>query len=99
MTPCWVARRLGMDKGKDARQTLEGYLKELHLPAFRAVYEELARQARQESLSYQQYLLGLAQRECQERRNKRGERLVHESRAAPGESGAGLGLKRAPPEG
>ena len=35
----------------------QAYLKELHLPAFRASYEELARQAQQEALSYEQYLL------------------------------------------
>jgi DNA replication protein DnaC len=87
-----------MDKGKDARQTLEGYLKELHLPAFRSGYEELARQARQESLSYQQYLLGLAQRECQERRNKRVERLLHESRLPLEKSWPALDLQRLPPK-
>ena len=69
-----------MDKGKDVKQTLEGYLKELHLPGFRSGYEELARQAQQEGLSFEQYLLGLAQRECQERRQKRVERLLRDSR-------------------
>ena len=36
--------------------------------------------AQQESLSYERYLLGLAQRECQERRNNRIERLLRQSR-------------------
>ncbi len=85
-----------MEKGKDVRPVLEACLRELHLPAFRAGYEELARQARQESLSYQQYLLGLAQRECQERRNKRVERLLHESRLPLEKSWSALDLKRLP---
>ncbi|HEX2185770.1 MAG TPA: IS21-like element helper ATPase IstB [Chloroflexota bacterium] len=97
MTPCWGARRLGMEKGKDPRQMLEGYLKELHLPAFRSGYEELARQAQQEGLSYEQYLLGLVQRECQERRNKRVERLLHESRLPLEKSWQALDLKPLPP--
>ncbi len=58
-----------MEKNKDVKETLVAYLKELHLPAFRSSYEELARQAQQEGLRFEQYLLGLAQRECQERRN------------------------------
>src|SRR5947209_20500550 len=75
-----MARRLVMQKSKDSKEMLVAYLKELHLPAFRASWEELARQAQQEGHNYEQYLLGLAQRECQERRNKRVERLLHDSR-------------------
>ena len=85
-----------MDKGKDAKGRLESYLRELHLPAFRAGYEELALQAQQEGLSHQQYLLGLAQRECQERRDKRVERLLHESRLPLEKSWPALDLKRLP---
>ena len=69
-----------MAKNEDVKEILAAYLKELHLPAFRASYEELARQAEQEGLSFEQYLLTLATRECQERRNKRVERLLHDSR-------------------
>jgi DNA replication protein DnaC len=94
MTPYWKARRPKMEK--DVRETLTAYLKELHLPAFRVSYEELARQAQQEGLSFEQYLLGLAQRECQERRNKRVERLLHESRLPLEKSWPALELKRLP---
>ncbi len=66
-----------MAKDEDVKTRLAAYLKELHLPAFRSSYEELARQAQQEGLSFEQYLLGLVQRECQERRNKRVESLLH----------------------
>jgi DNA replication protein DnaC len=85
-----------METDKDAKERLAAYLKELHLPAFRTSYEELARQARQEGLSFEQYLLGLAQRECQERRNKRVERLLHESRLPLEKSWPALDLKRLP---
>jgi DNA replication protein DnaC len=81
---------------KDEKETLVGHLKELHLPAFRRAYEELARQAQQESLSYEQYLLGLAQRECQERRNNRIERLLRQSRLPREKSWPALELKRFP---
>src|SRR5438876_3308583 len=96
MTPYWMARRLGMEKSTDSREMLAAYLKELHLPAFRASWEELARQAQQEGHSYEQYLLGLAQRECQERRNKRVERLLHDSRLPLEKSWQALDLKRLP---
>jgi DNA replication protein DnaC len=96
MTPYWKARRPKMEKDKDVKERLAAYLKELHLPAFRSSYEELARQAQQEGLSFEQYLLGLVQRECQERRNKRVERLLHESRLPLEKSWPALDLKRLP---
>jgi DNA replication protein DnaC len=85
-----------MEKDKDSKQTLADYLKELHLPAFRASYEEMARQAQQEGLSYEQYLLSLAIRECQERRNKRVERLLNDSRLPLEKNWQSLDLKRLP---
>jgi DNA replication protein DnaC len=85
-----------MEQDQDVKEQLAAYLKELHLPAFRTSYEELARQAQQEGLSFEQYLLGLAQRECQERRNKRVERLLHESRLPLEKSWLALELKRLP---
>ena len=81
---------------KDVKERLLAHLKELHLPAFRAGYEELALQAQQEGLSHQQYLLGLAQRECQERRHKRIERLLRQSRLPLEKSWQALELKRLP---
>ena len=81
---------------KDEKEMLARHLKDLHLPAFRASYEELARQAQQEGLSFTQYLLALAQRECQERQNKRVERLLHDSRLPLEKSWLSLELKRLP---
>jgi DNA replication protein DnaC len=80
----------------DVQETLTGCLKELHLPAFRSGYEELARQAQQEALSYEQYLLDLAQRECQERRDRRTERLLRDSRLPLEKGWPALDLKRLP---
>ena len=59
---------------------LNDHLKELRLPAFRDCYEEEARKAQQESLSYEQYLLELTERECEDRRNRRIERDLKASR-------------------
>jgi DNA replication protein DnaC len=50
------------------------------LPTFRECFEELARRAAQETSSYEQYLLELAERECQSRWAKRTERLLRDSR-------------------
>jgi DNA replication protein DnaC len=80
----------------EVRATLGGCLKELHLPAFRSGYEELARPAQPEALSYEQYLLGLTQRECQERQQRRIERLLRASRLPLEKSWPALDLKRLP---
>ena len=64
-----------------------------------AGYEELARQAQQEALSYEQYLLGLAERECQERRDKRIGAAAAGVAAAAGEELAGVGPEAAAGEG
>jgi DNA replication protein DnaC len=85
-----------MAKHEDVKEMLAAYLKELHLPAMRASYEELARQAVQESLSFEQYLLALVERECQERRHKRVQRLLHDSRLPLEKSWPALDLKRLP---
>jgi DNA replication protein DnaC len=56
------------------------HLKELHLPTMRECYQECARVAQQESLSYEQYLLSMVERECEVRRMNRIGRLLRESR-------------------
>ena len=63
----------------DNRSRLIQYLKELHLPSIRESFEEIAHQAEQESLSYDQYLLELMARECEDRRHRRIERFLRES--------------------
>ncbi len=87
-----------MAADKDVTAALLACLKELGLPAMRAGYEELARQARQEGQSYESYLLSLWERECQQRRQKRVERLLRESRLPAAKSWPALDLGRFPPK-
>jgi DNA replication protein DnaC len=68
-----------MVKTDNIRSRLIQYLKELHLPSIRESFEEIAHQAEQESLSYDQYLLELMARECEDRRHRRIERFLRES--------------------
>lgn len=58
---------------------LTAYLQELHLPAIRSSWEDAAHTAEQETLSYGQFLLEVAAKECQARRNNRIDRLRRES--------------------
>src|SRR6476661_7075352 len=54
-------------------------LKSLHLPTIRQCYEEVARQAERETLSYERYLHELVQRECDERAENRTTKMLRES--------------------
>jgi len=81
------------DAEKDALVT---YLRELHLPTIRECFEQLARQAEQETLSYERFLLTLVQRECQVRQQHRLERCLRESRLPAEKNLAGFDLKRLP---
>lgn len=77
-------------------ESLTDCLRDLHLPAMRREYESAAQRARQESSSYEAYLLDLAERECEARRANRVERLLQESRLLMEKSLATLDLKRLP---
>jgi DNA replication protein DnaC len=59
---------------------LQEHLKELHLPTMRDCYPELAQQAVQETLSYEQFLWELVRREVEVRSQHRIERRLRESR-------------------
>lgn len=83
-------------EAKDVKPQLARGLKELRLPAMRESYATAAEQARQESLSYERYLLDLVDRECAERRHKRVERLLRESRLPLEKSLGTFDLKRLP---
>lgn len=78
------------------RQELTGCLKELHLPTIRRCFEEEALKAQGESLSYETYLLGLAQKECEERNRHRTERYLRESRLPVGKTMEAFDLKKLP---
>lgn len=78
------------------RSQLIGDLKELRLPAMRECYEQEAQRAQQETLSYEQYLFELAERECQARRQHRIERFLRESRLPLDKSLNAFEMKRMP---
>jgi len=63
----------------DLGRQLEHCLRELRLSAMRACHEDVAHTAVQESWSYEQFLLELAQHECQVRHDHRIQRLLKES--------------------
>ena len=63
----------------DINKTLNLYFKELRLPAFQEAFSEQAELARQESISYEEYLLNLAELEHQSRRENRIQRYLRAS--------------------
>lgn len=71
-------------------------LKELHLPTMRACFEQSAQRAEKETLSYEQYLLELAERECDSRRHNRIAKLLRESGLPREKTLANFDLKRLP---
>jgi DNA replication protein DnaC len=71
-------------------------LRELHLPTFRENFEEAARRAQQETLSYEQYLQELANRECETRRANRVARLLRDSGLPLDKTLENFDLKRLP---
>ena len=85
-----------MGRSKDVKASLVAYLKELHLPSIRASFEEQARRAEQETLSYEQYLLELCRQECESRRAHRIERLLRQSRIPAEKDLPSFDLKRLP---
>ena len=76
--------------------TLTGHLRELHLPTFRECFEEAAGRALQETLRYEQYLLDLAQRECEVRRLNRIDRLLRQSKLPLEKNLDNFDMKRLP---
>ncbi len=85
-----------MSQLRNVGAELNEYLKELHLPAIRRMFEENARRATQETLSYEQFLLELVELECQERREHRIERLLRSSRLLLDKTLDNFDLKRVP---
>src|SRR5712691_4980317 len=81
---------------KDGTAALRASMRELHLPAVAAQYETVARQATAESWGYADYLGELLQRECQQRRQHRVERLLKASKLPLEKSWPALDLKRLP---
>jgi hypothetical protein len=82
----------------DVKAALTESLTELHLPTVRRTYEEAARLAERETLSYERYLLDLVTRESQDRQQKRIQRLLRQSRIPAEKALANFNLKRLPPK-
>jgi DNA replication protein DnaC len=82
----------------DFKDQLTGHLRDLHLPAVRRCFEETARQAERETLSYERYLFELIERECQERRQHRIARLLQESKLPLEKTLESFNLQRLPPK-
>jgi len=76
--------------------TLIDHLKVLHLPTIRECYEAEARRAERESLSFEEYLFEVVERECEVRSQKRIERFLKESRLPHGKTLESFDLKRLP---
>ena len=68
-----------MTQAPDIKADLTQSLRNLHLPTIRQCYEEVARQAEREQLSYERYLHELVQRECEERLENRTTKMLRES--------------------
>lgn len=82
----------------DVKAALTEGLTELHLSTVKRVYEESARLAERETLSYERYLLDLVTRETHDRQQKRIQRLLHRSRIPAEKSLSNFNLKRMPPK-
>jgi len=76
------------------KKQLEEYLRELHLPTVREHFEEVARKAQQEELSYERFLLELVELESQVRRENRIHRRMRQSKLPPEKDLASFELKR-----
>ena len=80
----------------EVRPALLEQLKQLRLPTVRQCYEQSARRAEQESLSYERYLLEVITRECEQRRKTRIERLLKDSGLPLEKSLENFDVKRLP---
>ncbi|MEA3346717.1 MAG: ATP-binding protein, partial [Candidatus Auribacterota bacterium] len=85
-----------MKRGTETKKQINESLKTLHLPGIREYWEELIRLATKESMSYETFLSGLLERECDLRRIKRIERLLKVSRLPLEKSMDNFDLKRLP---
>ena len=85
-----------MSAATDVRTQLVVNLKELHLPTFRDCFEDVAQRAEEGSFGYERYLLELADKECADRRRRRIERLLRDSKLPLEKDLESLDLKRFP---
>jgi DNA replication protein DnaC len=67
-------------KATEHHMLLESYLRQLRLPSFVQHYQKLAQDAAQNNLSYERYLLALAEGEVGQREVHRVERCIASAR-------------------
>jgi DNA replication protein DnaC len=89
---------MAMSEVAGIKAELTQNLRHLHLPTVRECYEEVARQAERETLSYERYLHEVVQRECDERLENRTAKMLHESRLPLDKSLAMFDIRRLPPK-
>lgn len=80
------------------KRRLSQCLKDLRLPTVHNTYEEAADQARRESLSYEEFLLDIAERERDVRRQHRVERTLRASKLPQEKTLKMFDRKRLPPK-
>lgn len=85
-----------MNRTGQVKSAVVENLKELRLRAMLASFEDTARRAEKETLSYEQYLLELSERECEQRRGNRTRRLLQDSGLPLEKSLANFDMKRMP---
>jgi len=76
------------------KATIESYCKELRLPSIRSAYQETAETSREQDSSYEEYLLELLAIERTDRRQRRIERLLKQSRLPAGKTLDAFDLQR-----
>ncbi len=75
------------------------YLKQLHMPAARRCYEQLAEKARNDAWGYEQYLQQVVKQECEARWQNRIARNLNLSKLPPSKTLENLNIKRLPAKG
>jgi DNA replication protein DnaC len=82
--------------GNELKKKLNNHLKALHLPTMRNSYATLCELAVKESMSYEEFLLELLEKECEERWNNRIHRFLRESKLPLEKNMANFESKRLP---
>jgi DNA replication protein DnaC len=72
------------------------YLRQLHMPAARRCYEQLAEKARNDTWGYEQYLQQVVKQECEARWQNRITRNLNNSKLPPSKTLENLNTKRLP---
>jgi DNA replication protein DnaC len=81
---------------RDLKKGLESCLRDLHLPTIRGIYEDEARRATSETIGYERYLFSLVEQEMAERKSKRVDRLLRDSRLPLEKTLESFDMKRLP---